>query len=564
MNSFLEYYANADKQLAEEGVKLNPNDEKRIKRYITIQVRMLENLRNDPTKYWSKASKLAEKSMGFRLLALRNVRPNWYKDLSVNQLVRTWWKLDNIARNSFPYKRIERVAIPKADGTNRYLSVPSLENRLYAWLINYLLSIYFQTRLSKHQHGHRKGIGTVTAWKDILTNVKDCRYILELDYKDFHNSIDRRFLIESLHHFGVNEEWCERINHLNSPYVVKLDEKDPWKKDPGFTNQVNVLNPQDSFEKTNKWAVFKGVPQGTNTSALLGIVCLEYMKVYEGWNYVGYADDAVIGSEEPSFERLISRLDSIYSGITIKEKKTEYIKVDGKWRRELDFCGIRWTLDQRLRAHTKSGKDSYLEWKVGETDWLKLKKFIISHKPIDGKHSKVGILSKNFRILDWQSGWEVIGTIFAKAWSGVEKSIKITNLKDGSLAKIWETFFSTSKSEIEKSKNIFKIYLLLFKISKFKKRGDHNKREEIEPIIREVIPFPPTKPRKYFASLGPATLIKNPGLHPPIILGLGDSINFSIFDFEDDEEQKLFVEELKSELLEKTKKECLGVQLAGK
>jgi len=536
MKSYLGIPGISEYKLAEEGIILNPNDKKKIDRYMKVQNRMLESLRHDPVKYWSKASKLAEKSIGYRLLALRNVRPNWHKDLSVNRLVRTWWRLDAIARNSFPYKRIERVAIPKADGTNRYISVPSLENRLYAWIINHFLSIYFEPKLSPHQHGHRKGKGTVTAWKDILTNVKECRYILELDFKDFHNSIDRRFLIEALHSFGVNEEWCERINHLNSPYVVKLAEEDPWKKDPGYSPKVNLLNPfNQEGQKTEKWAVFKGVPQGTNTSALLGMVCLEHLKMYEGWHYVGYADDAVIGwHKDPEYE-LRCRLDSIHSGILLKDRKTTLLKEDGKWLSPLDFVGIRWTLDQRLRAHTKSGKEAFLEWNVGETDWLKLKKFIISHPPTDTKNSKVGILGKNFRVLDWQSGWEVIGQIFAKAWAGVEKEIKITNLKDGSLAKIWESLSKTFRNQAERSFETYKIYLLLFKIQKLKRRRIYDKIEEKEPIIREVIPYPPVKPRQYHADLTAATLVKNPGLHPPMMLGSGESMSFSIWNFTEDE-----------------------------
>ena len=74
------------------------------------------------------------------MLALRNVRPNWYKDMSQRKVINCLTKLNGICNRPRRTFEIMRTAIPKTDGTKRFINAPRLEVRLYLWMCNYFLA----------------------------------------------------------------------------------------------------------------------------------------------------------------------------------------------------------------------------------------------------------------------------------------------------------------------------------------------------------------------------------------------------------------------------------------
>ncbi|HYT41172.1 MAG TPA: reverse transcriptase domain-containing protein [Methylomirabilota bacterium] len=165
---------------------------------------MVSEGRND--HYWSFSSLMLRKSKSLRMLALRNVRPNWYKDMSIKKLMETLSSLNGMCYRPRQAYEIQRVGIPKDDGSKRFINAPKLEVRLYLWMMNFFLGLFLETKLNPNQYGHRHGRGAADAWRKLLKEQSQYRHIYEFDFKGFHDEIRRDFLVKALRNLGVSEE----------------------------------------------------------------------------------------------------------------------------------------------------------------------------------------------------------------------------------------------------------------------------------------------------------------------------------------------------------------------
>lgn len=74
----------------------------------------------------------------------------------------------------------------------------------------------------------------------------------------------------------------------------------------------------------------KGVPQGVATSAILGMLVLEYLNVYDLGDdtYIGFADDGIAGGCSPDLDLKLKAKLVPESGVLINETKS--LKVKGR------------------------------------------------------------------------------------------------------------------------------------------------------------------------------------------------------------------------------------------
>jgi len=298
-----------------------------------------KGIRKDPDGFWSIVWRLLRFSLSFRIVALCHVEPHWFKKLSGPQVRDLLKEVGELAQRDATEFTVKEVEIPKPDGGVRILSVPPLKWRLYLYMINLMLSFFLDDFISENQHGHRKGKGVGSAWKDILDVTVHYRNIWEFDFADFHPSIPYELIEKALLKFGLNSSWVERIMKLNSPLVKKL------------SGEVVSLS--------------CGVPQGVSTSAILGIAVLELLGVYRMKEiaYVGYADDGILGSNSvvDLKEALESKIRG--TGISLKERKCRYLKKRGLWVAPLKFVGCELTENRFFKAATRAGNSNEMVFK---------------------------------------------------------------------------------------------------------------------------------------------------------------------------------------------------------
>jgi hypothetical protein len=363
-------------QKKERNIYFLPNKNRRINRYLDYQWKRLRKASTNRNKFSKISLLLLLRSKSFRILALTNVRPNWYKDLKWSVVQRTMHQLNGICHRGRDYYRFCRVPIPKPDGGVRFLTVPPLEMRLYLWIVNILINLKSEKLLNQHQYGHRKGKGLVEAWKELASGMKEYKNIYEFDFKKFHDTINRDTLSRALYNtLKVNTRFCEKVVNLQGPWTRGPLHPD----DPNIRCQeTDLLGEMFGITATprlNRYNILCGVPQGANTSALLGIVVLEYLNIYDlkDSKYIGYADDGVIlTNREDVNEELEEKLDTVHSGIRLKPERSGWVKIGEEWKKTLKFLGCEWTSDGFYSA-THSGKRKKWTWGDLETNVEQLK-----------------------------------------------------------------------------------------------------------------------------------------------------------------------------------------------
>lgn len=104
-------------------------------RYLERQMKRLEALAKiSPVRFWKLARHLIRTSKALRMVALRNVRPLWYKTVDAER-VNGWMKeLNGICYRPRSTYEISRTGIPKDDGTLRYINDPGVPWRMYLWM----------------------------------------------------------------------------------------------------------------------------------------------------------------------------------------------------------------------------------------------------------------------------------------------------------------------------------------------------------------------------------------------------------------------------------------------
>ena len=153
---------------------------------------------------------------------------------------------------SYRAPNIRRVYIPKGDGTERPLGLPTIEDKLLQSAVAEVLTPIYEQIFYDFSYGFREGKSAHQAvdqlFKEVSFNGK--RYVIDADMKNYFGSIDHEYLREFL---------ARRIND-----GVILKQIDKWLK-AGILEEGEVTYPTE------------GTPQGGVISPLLSNIYLHYV-----------------------------------------------------------------------------------------------------------------------------------------------------------------------------------------------------------------------------------------------------------------------------------------------
>ena len=188
-----------------------------------------------------------------------------------NNLYRIW---NRMSSGSYVPPPVLRVMIPKADGRQRPLGIPTVGDRVAQMVVKRELEPKVEPLFHPDSYGYRPG-------KSALDAVGTCRkrcwrydWVVDLDIKGFFDNIDHSLMMHAVR------------KHTDCPWVLLYIER--WLKAP-----VEI-------EDGTRLARERGTPQGGVISPLLANIFLHHVfdtwisQEYPGCPFERYADDVVI------------------------------------------------------------------------------------------------------------------------------------------------------------------------------------------------------------------------------------------------------------------------------
>lgn len=238
---------------------------------------------------------------------------------------------EELRSRSYVPQPLLRVWIPKRNGGQRPLSIPTVKDRVVQTAVVIVLGAIFEVDLQPQQYGFRPGLDAKMAVRRVYFNVtqKNLREVVDADLSDYFTTIPHGPLMKCVTRrvadgtvLSVLKQWltaavCERVGRGRLTRTTEVRDRN------------------------------RGTPQGGTASPLLAnlyfrrFILAWYIQGYSARldaHVVNYADDLVICCRPGNgvaalaeMRRLMERL-----GLTVNDRKTRLVRVPEE---SFDFLG---------------------------------------------------------------------------------------------------------------------------------------------------------------------------------------------------------------------------------
>lgn len=247
------------------------------------------------------------------------------ENLSKN-LYKIWNRMSSGSYFPMPVKE---VIIPKSNGGERKLGIPSISDRIAQEVVKTYLEPRLEAEFLPQSYGYRPHKNAHQALENVRENVRNYAWVIDMDIKSFFDEVSHELLMKAVEKH-VPEKWARM-------YIRR------WLETPVQTKE-GLVHKQG-----------QGTPQGGVISPLLANLFLHYVldkwleKTFPTVRFVRYADDVVVHckSENQShyvLEGIKRRLSACKLRLSEEKTKITYCQDHRRERRkdypkEFDFLG---------------------------------------------------------------------------------------------------------------------------------------------------------------------------------------------------------------------------------
>lgn len=268
--------------------------------------------------------------------------------------------IEAVRSERYRWTAVRRVYIPKPDGRQRALGLPTWSDKLLQEVIRSLLEAYYEPLFSSQSHGFRPNLGPRSALMHIQRSWTGTKWWIEGDIESYFDSIDHEILLALLgrtindNRFlnlirrylsaGHMDDWRVVHNQSGTPqggvlspllsniYLHELDVYATTELIPRYTRgQRRRLNP--AYGRINQRQV-RLRRKGLHAEAEALYADLRQLPSYDPYDpnyrrlrYIRYADDFLLGFAGPRTEALqiksdISTFLRDHLNLELNERKT--------------------------------------------------------------------------------------------------------------------------------------------------------------------------------------------------------------------------------------------------